>query len=322
MELVSVLMPCRNAAPWIGPALDSVLQQTWRRLEVIVVDDGSTDGSDRIARRFASPRCLVVRQEPRGASAARNHAFSLAQGGFIQYLDADDLLGPGKIARQVAALRVRGPLALSWSAAVYLLDGRVDGRFRYEPARESQPSGAQFLAGLWGADDAPGMMLVHQWLAARELIARAGPWNEALSVDDDGEFFARVVLAAGERIAAPEACCYYRKFQHRRNLSAAGPRRSAVEAACLKAGHLLSHADDEPIRRAVGRLLTQEIVDAYPDPAHRLGLEFLRAHGLPIAREMAAPPWFQRAAPVLGWKAARRLQDLARTWRARRLVAD
>ena len=317
MELVSVLMPCRNAAPWIGQALDSALAQTWTRLEVIVVDDGSTDGSDRIARKFASRRCRVVRQEPRGASAARNRALSLAQGEFIQYLDADDLLGPDKVARQVAGLRGRGPAALSWSSAVYLLEGRADGRSRHEPAPKVGRSGVEFLAQLWGADGPPGIVLVHQWLAARELIARAGLWNEALSVDDDGEFFARVVLAADERVAVPEACCYYRKFHHRRNLSAAGPRRSAVEAACLKAGHLLRHANNEGSRRAASRLVTQETIDAYPDLAYRRGWDFLHAHGLPFERAIAASPWFRRVAPVLGWKASRRLQEVARAWRGR-----
>lgn len=321
MELVSILMPCRNAAPWIGQALDSALQQTWPRIEIIVVDDGSTDGSGRIARKFVSPRCQVVRQEPRGASAARNHALSLAQGDFIQYLDADDLLGPDKIACQLAAMRDRGKMALSWSSAVYLLEASEEGRSRYEPARAAERDGAEFLTRLWGSENPAGMMLVHQWLATRELIARAGPWNEELSVDDDGEFFARVVLAAGERIPVPGACCYYRKFRHRRNLSAAGPRRSAVAAACLKAGHLLHRRSDERTRRAVARLLTQEIIDAYPDPGYRVGTEFLHKHGLSLAREVVAPPWFQRAAPVIGWKATRRLQDFARAWRDRRIVA-
>ena len=322
MELVSVLMPCRNAAPWIGQAIDSALQQTWTRIEVIVVDDNSTDGSDSIARKFVSSRCRVVRQEPRGASAARNHAFSLAQGDLIQYLDADDLLGPDKIARQVTALRGRGPMALSWSSAVYLLEGRPDGPSRYEPARARESSGAEFLARLWGADQSPGMVLVHQWLATRELIAGAGPWNETLSVDDDGEFFARVVLEAGNRVPVPDACCYYRKFHHRGNLSAIGPRRSAMQAACLKAGHLLDHLSDERTRRAVARLLTQEIIDAYPDPAYQLGTDFLHAHGLSLARGVAAPPWFQHAAPVIGWKATRRLQDFARAWRSRAAAGD
>ncbi len=317
MELVSVLMPCRNAAPWIGQALDSALQQTWPRLEVIVVDDGSTDGTDRIASKFASARCRIVRQEPRGASVARNHAFELAQGDLIQYLDADDLLGPDKIARQVAAMRSRGRLALSWSSAVYLLAGTADGKSRYEPARLAEASGADFLAHLWGGESAPGLMLVHQWLATRELIARAGPWNESLSVDDDGEFFARVILAAEQRVPVPDACCYYRKFHHRRNLSVSGPRDSAIRAACLKAGHLLARTANEHARRAAARLVTQEMIDAYPNPAYRLGSEFLHAHGLSLAREVAAPPWFQRAAPVIGWKATRRLQDIARAWRAR-----
>ena len=312
MELVSVLIPCRNAAPWIGAALDSVLQQTWSHAEIIVVDDGSDDGSYEIARKFASAKCQVVRQEHRGASAARNHAFSLSQGRFIQYLDADDLLGPDKIASQVKILRDQGPSALNWSSAVYLLDGCSDGNSRYEAACDPAASAGEFLARLWGGKGEPGMMLVHQWLASRDLIEAAGAWNEGLSFDDDGEFFARVVLAAKTRVAVLGARCYYRKFHRTGNLSAKGSRASAVEAACLKAGYLLERTTSDLARRAVSRLLTQVIIDAYPDPCHERGLRFLRQHELDLGREVFAPPWFRRAAPLIGWKAARRLQEFAR----------
>jgi glycosyltransferase involved in cell wall biosynthesis len=322
MELVSVLMPCRNAAPWIGSALDSVLQQDWGNFEIIVVDDGSVDGSFEIARKFASARCQVVRRSPSGAAAARNHAFALAQGDCIQFLDADDLLAPDKIARQVAALREGGPLTLSWSSVVYLLQDRPDDHARYEAARDPCSSAEEFLACLWGAAGAPGMVAVHQWLASRDLIQRAGPWNELLSVDDDGEFFTRVILAAAQRIAVPQARCYYRKFHHRANLSASGPRGSVVAAARLKAGHLLARTNDEHARRAVSRLLTQVAVDAYPDPAYQRGLDFLRQRGIDLAREVEAPPWFRRAAPLIGWKATRRLQEFARAWRGVRSAVN
>jgi hypothetical protein len=320
VELVSVLIPCRNAAPWLEQALRSALDQTWPRLEVIVVDDGSTDGSFELARRFASARCHVVRQEARGASAARNHALRLAQGDFIQFLDADDFLAADKIALQMEAMRGGGPDCLSWSSAIYLLAGTDTGARRFETARPAGASAADFLARLWGGEGEPGMVLVHQWLARRALLDRAGPWNESLSIDDDGEFFARVMLAASGRISVPEARCFYRKFHSHTHLSAlardCSHRGSAMEAARLKAGYLLARAPADPVaRRAVSRLLTQQIVDAYPDPAYRRGIAFLRGHDLPLAPKFAAPPWFMRASPVIGWKAARLVQDGARAWR-------
>jgi glycosyltransferase involved in cell wall biosynthesis len=321
VELVSVLIPCRNAAPWLAQALRSALGQTWSRVEVIVVDDGSADGSLELARQFSSSRCRVVRQEPAGASAARNHALRLAQGDVIQYLDADDFLAPDKIALQMRAMREGGPERLSWSSATYLLDGTEKGPSQFEPAREAGSSAADFLARLWGVEGNPAMVLVHQWLTPRALIERAGPWDEKLSADDDGEFFARVMLNSTSRIPVPEAHCFYRKFHSGSNLSAAVAqsgrhRASALEAACLKAGHLLERVPHDSIARgAASRLVTQQIIDAYPDPIHRRGLEFLRRHDLPLAKEFEAPPWFRRARPLIGWKAARRLQDRARAWR-------
>jgi glycosyltransferase involved in cell wall biosynthesis len=317
MELVSVLMPCRDAAAWIGPAIESALSQGGCSVEVIVVDDGSTDGSVEIARSFASGRCQVVGQEPRGASAARNRALSLAQGEFIQYLDADDLLAPEKLVRQIASLRERGRDALCWSSIDYQFDQEGEKDRRFEMARPEEASGAEFLARLWGADGNSGMIAVNQWLATRHLVERVGLWDESLSADDDGEFFARVVLAAAARLPVPEARCSYRKFRNGRNLSAAvnrhpQHRRSALKAACRKAGHLLAVDNGEAARRGVSRLLTQQIVDTYPDPAHGSGLAFLRDHGMALSDEFEAPPWFQRARTVFGWKTTRLVQNLAR----------
>src|ERR1035437_4941027 len=103
--LVSILIPAYNAEEWIGEAIQSAIGQTWSRKEVIVVDDGSKDRTAEVARRFASKEFLVVSQENQGAAAARNHALHLSQGDYIQWLDADDLLGLDKIERQLAALR-------------------------------------------------------------------------------------------------------------------------------------------------------------------------------------------------------------------------
>src|SRR5690606_1936339 len=100
-SLVSVLIPAYNSAMWIGDALRSALDQTHENVEVIVVDDGSTDETLAVARRYESARMKVISQENAGGCAARNRALAEAQGTFIQYLDADDLLAPDKIERQM-----------------------------------------------------------------------------------------------------------------------------------------------------------------------------------------------------------------------------
>ena len=103
-ELVSILIPCYNAERWIAGAIDSALAQTYASIEVIVVDDGSTDGSLAIIKSFGDR----VRYESRpngGGNVARNRLLGMARGEWVQYLDADDYLQPEKILLQMEYLR-------------------------------------------------------------------------------------------------------------------------------------------------------------------------------------------------------------------------
>ena len=98
--MISVVIPCCNAELWIEDTLNSVFHEGFKALDVIVVDDGSVDCSaDIVAKSFPSVR--LVKTVNRGPSAARNLGTELAQGSYIQYLDADDLLAPGKLTRQL-----------------------------------------------------------------------------------------------------------------------------------------------------------------------------------------------------------------------------
>src|SRR5215469_10459942 len=103
--LVSILIPAYNAEEWIADTIQSAIAQTWQRKEIIVVDDGSSDRTAEVARRFVSKEVAIISTENQGAAAARNHAFQLSQGNYIQWLDADDLLSPDKIEHQLVALR-------------------------------------------------------------------------------------------------------------------------------------------------------------------------------------------------------------------------
>ncbi|HEV2456004.1 MAG TPA: glycosyltransferase, partial [Verrucomicrobiae bacterium] len=189
--LVSILIPAYNAEKWIAETIASARAQTWPNKEIIVVDDGSTDQTVSVLGQFASKSIKVVSQPNRGAAAARNKAFSLCQGDYIQWLDADDLLSPDKIARQIEAIKLfpdkRTLISCGW------------GSFYCRPKK------ARFVrTGLW-QDLTPVEWLLRKmieniwmqpgtWLVSRELTEVAGPWDERLSLDDDGEYFCRVLL--------------------------------------------------------------------------------------------------------------------------------
>ena len=99
-KLVSIIIPCYNAEKWLTEAIDSCLNQTYSNIEVIVVDDGSTDGSLDIIKSYGN-KIIWETGKNKGGNHARNRGFVLSKGAYIQFLDADDYILPEKIARQV-----------------------------------------------------------------------------------------------------------------------------------------------------------------------------------------------------------------------------
>ncbi len=191
--LVSILIPAYNAGPWIGDTIKSALNQTWPRKEIIVIDDGSRDETVAIARQFTSNDVTVISQENQGASAARNKALQLCQGDYIQWLDADDLLAPDKIQRQMAVPKD--------SESKLRLISCEWGYFMYRPKK------AQFVPSSLWCDLSPLEWLLRKWeenlhmqtatwLVSRELTSAAGPWDKRLLVDNDGEYFFRIVRSS------------------------------------------------------------------------------------------------------------------------------
>ena len=102
--LVSIIIPVYNAEKYLADSITSAVSQTWPNKEIIVVDDGSTDQSLKVAKGFESDVVSVFFCENKGASAARNFGLRLAKGGYIQFLDADDLLRHDNIEKQFHAL--------------------------------------------------------------------------------------------------------------------------------------------------------------------------------------------------------------------------
>src|SRR4051794_3927239 len=202
--LVSILIPAFNAEAWIADTLRSAIAQTWERKEIIVVDDGSTDHTLAVATSFERQGVRGFTQPNAGAAAARNEAYRQSRGDYIQWLDADDLLAPDKISLQLSTQRgSRSLLSSEWGEFLY----------RYDHAR--------FVPSALWCDLSPTEWLVRKlaynahmqtatWLVSRELTDAAGSWNTQLSVDDDGEYFCRVLMASDSVCFVPGATVYYR----------------------------------------------------------------------------------------------------------------
>ena len=134
LPLVSVVVPVYNAERYLGEALQSVLDQQQALLELIVVDDGSSDGSRQVAARLGSAaRC--VEQAHAGAAAARNHGARLASGNYLAFLDADDQFTPGKLAAQLHALQADRGLDMVFGHVRQFRDGTAPGQGNGTPAK-------------------------------------------------------------------------------------------------------------------------------------------------------------------------------------------
>jgi glycosyltransferase involved in cell wall biosynthesis len=192
--LVSVIIPTYNREGTILRALESAWAQTYRDLEIIVVDDGSTDGTLEVLRPLGS-RIRLHRQVNRGPSAARNAGTSLARGEFIAFLDSDDVWAPTKIERQVELLRFGGDrmVCCVCNAALVEMETRQSttsfGRAEITPAIES---------GWWLNPDrvlATRFLLFNQVvMLRRQILDRVGGFDESLRLLEDYDLAFRLSL--------------------------------------------------------------------------------------------------------------------------------
>jgi glycosyltransferase involved in cell wall biosynthesis len=290
--LVSILIPAYNAQEWITDTIHSALSQTWERKEIVIVNDGSKDGTLDVLKKFESDTVRVYSQENQGAAAARNKAFSLCKGDYVQWLDADDLLGPDKISSQMAVLEKNGNkrtlVTGSW------------GRFLYRPYR------ATFVpTSLW-CDLSPVDWLVRKmgqnlflqtanWLVSRELTENAGPWDTQLLGDDDGEYFCRVLMGSDFIKFVPESKVYYRA-SGTTSLSYIGTSDRKMVAQWrsmqLHVKYIRSLEDSPRIREACVKYLQNWLVFFYPQ----------RPDLVEKARELAQELGGDIQIPRLSWK--------------------
>lgn len=292
--LVSIVIPAYNAAANITGTIKSALGQTWPRKEIIVVDDGSTDNTLCVAKQFASSEVKVITQEHQGACAARNAGFRACQGEYIQWLDADDLLAPDKIAKQMEAasdVSKKTLLSSPWGTFFYRVSkARFGSTLIWQDLRPVDWLFLRVKENAW--------MAQQSWLVSRELTDLAGPWDTRLSTDQDGEYFGRVVAASEGTKFVKGAKSYYRggNFGSVSNSIHLSPRNqdSLFLSTCLQIQYLRSMEDSERTRKACLQFLQRRMIDFYPE----------RPDIVSRAQELAAELGGHLEKPQLSWKYA------------------
>ena len=181
---VSVIIPTYNRSWCLSEAIDSVLSQTFQDMELIVVDDGSTDQTPALLSRYAD-RLRVLRQTNRGVSAARNHGIQAAGGELIALLDSDDTWQPDKLARQVAFFDTHPDALICQTEEIWIRRGmRVNPKHRHR-----KPSGWIFEASLALCLVSPSAVMMR-----RELLQEMGGFDESLPACEDYDLWLRVSL--------------------------------------------------------------------------------------------------------------------------------
>lgn len=249
--LVSIIIPVFNCETYIAQAIESALAQDWENKEIIIVDDGSTDGSPEIINRY-KPHITVIHQENRGACNARNAGLRHARGDFIQYLDQDDMLHPAKISTQMRDILADPPGTLGCGRFFTIKESTADAtHFDFFDNLPQYTSPVEWL--IWSFEGRSMQSSV--WLVPRHIHEKAGEWNEDLksNPNDDGELFCRIVLASSRVNFSSEAITYFRMHDGPRGSLANDKTKitSLLRSLELCANYLLAVEDSRRTRHAI-----------------------------------------------------------------------
>lgn len=280
---ISVVVPCYNKAPFVGTAIRSVLDQTHDDTEVIVVDDGSSDGSWSIIQSFGDT-VRTRRQENQGACHARNRGAERASGDALMFLDADDALTPSTLSSLADTLRDSqcDIASCPWNFLVW--DGRSWVRKAHGKS-EHPPQNDYILGWLTG-----WFIPCHALLWDRETYEATGGWDENIHANQDGDIIFRALLNNANIKHSGEGLALYRDFD--------GLDRSSLKTKKTKET-VLSRA--RVLERLAERLAQQDSLDRYAEAIGR-GLHTFAKRGFSVDRPH--PDWYTR-----------RLNEIAKTAR-------
>lgn len=222
--LVSILIPCYNAERWVAEAIESALAQTWVEKEIIVVDDGSKDGSLEVIKKFGD-RIRWETGPNYGGNPARNRLLKLARGEWLQYLDADDYLLPDKIAKQMAFITANPEVDIVFGPVTMEHCSERETRSELLPIPE--PHDPWILLARWFLPQTGAPL----W--RRQAIVDVGGWKADQPCCQEHELYLRLLMAGKRfRYCAHNGAVYRQWGEHtvcKRDKSEVRRRRLEIE---------------------------------------------------------------------------------------------
>lgn len=298
---ISVLIPAYNAGDFLEGTLRSAASGLGIEDEIIVVDDHSQDSTIELAQTVLSDvscQFKVVLNEGKGACRARNHALTLASGKWVQWLDADDIIPAGK-----------------WEQVLPLAEGGALVGCPWRPFRESVPDGVfddgrnwsldpEHESTEWLAEDR--MMIPASWFGERSLFQSTSGWDESLLVNQDGEYFARV-LGRASRVHFTRATEVFYRRGLANSTSAFSPEKadSLFRSTASIVETALSLEDSQRMRQMSSNRWQHFIYTAYPHRPDLLSEAEKRLSTLPLPNlnnPLTVSTASQLFALLLGWK--------------------
>jgi glycosyltransferase involved in cell wall biosynthesis len=272
--MVSVVIPAYNVERWLGGTMQSVLSQTYQDLEIIVVDDGSTDRTAQVVEAIKDERVSCIRQENRGLSGARNTGILAARGRYVALLDADDLFKPEKLERQVAVLDQCPSVGLV-TCGFELID-EAGSHLGEERNWLSHPRIDLNLLLFWNP------LLPSTLLIRRQWFDRVGLFDETLRRYEDWDLPIRLASAGCRMEYVEEILLSYRR--HSFNMSTAV---ELVPVATRDAVRFMTSFFERPdIPESIRMLRGKALANVYMDAA-------ARAYGAGLGPQGCA--WLERA---------------------------
>lgn len=244
---VSVIVPAYNRASLLGEAIASVLAQSFADFEILIVDDGSTDDTERVVHEFVDSRIIYLKQENKGRSCARNAALDISRGRFIAFLDSDDLYLPGKLAMQVEYLDSHPHIDMLYTSA-YCIDSSgnvLDERYSASVSGRIYRSIAFFR---------PVTITLPTVMARRELFDKVGKFDENMYRFEDTDMWRRISKIAHIE-ALPMYSCKLRTHSDN-SLSSQDPDQiiAAIDYYARKVAHEDSLMGAWVLRSGLGAL--------------------------------------------------------------------
>lgn len=285
------------------------------------MDDGSTDNSLEIARAFDFKNVKICQQKNEGAAVARNRGFGEASGKYIQFMDADDFLSRDKIEKQVLALEGYQNRIAVCNYVSFNEDSEINIDLNCPDQSafiKSSNDPADFLINLWGGNGQSNFIQTNCWLIPRSVITKAGGWRNYRCPDDDGEFFARVLLASEGIIYVPEVMNFYRRINTINKLSANSSSKyihNVLLTIDLKYSYLKAATNNKGIDYAIAKQYLDFAVHQFPQ--HKIFSKIAYKRFKQLKQDVDLPVLggkiIELIKSILGWKLARIIKHTFRS---------